>query len=188
LISLYLLSACGGSAAAGGGAGAGGAPSAGSSGRSGNAGALDVAGGAGTGGTNSDCVDTTCTASSSTATLTGTTENGPVSLSYAWKSQVNGFSHSVTLLFSNSATAHQSQCDKPSLSVKLDDPTVGVQNAVAFLLFEDGSSVDVAAAVTVDADDYLGNTSGKIDITSSGWDVHGTFRAPDCPELDAVSK
>jgi len=120
--------------------------------------------------------------------LTGTTANGPLSLSYAWKSQVNGFSHSMTLLLSNSATAHQSQCDKPSLSFRLDDPAVGARNAVASVLFEDESRVDVTAAVTIDADDSLGNTSGKIDIASSGWDVHGTFSAPDCPELDFADK
>jgi len=180
----------------------GGASGAGASGGFGNGGAISAAGESGVGGTagssSSACAKTMCSVSSPTMTLTGTTPNGPLSLSYAWKAQVNGFSTSTSLLFSNSSTAPQSQygarvlqsqCDKPSVSIQLESQVdVSMHNEIAFVLYQDGSEVDVPAVVTIDSDDKLGNTSGKVDITGSGWDVHGTFQAPDCPELDSIDK
>lgn len=194
--SVFLISACGSSSdGAHDSPAGGGTSSAGSGGSSGNGGVAGAAHG-GSGGSagsnssgNSSCVKTTCTASSPSTTLTGTTPNGALSLSYAWKKQVSGFTNSTTLTLTNSSTASVSQCDEPSLSVQLD-PTAGVgaQTAIAFVLYQDGTETDVSTTVTIDADDEQGITSGKIDVTASGWDLHGTFQAPDCPALDFVDK
>lgn len=199
LSALVFVSACGGSSSNN---AVGGASGADSSGGFGNGGASSAAGASGVGDTagssSSACAKTMCSVSSPTATLTGTTPNGPLSLSYAWKEQVNGFSTSTSLLFTNASTAPQpqyaprvvhSQCDNPSVSIQLGSEVgVGMQNELVFVLYQDGSEVDVPAVVTIDSDDKLGNTSGTVDIRRPGWNVHGTFQAPDCPELDLVDK
>ena len=86
---------------------------------------------------------------------------------------------SRTLFFTQDSTA--STCGGTNLSVTLAPPFTGQRVAPAVLT---GGTLSFAVAyVTFDRDD-LAHTSGTFDISEDGWEVHGKFDAPDCPQLD----
>ncbi|MEO8901779.1 MAG: hypothetical protein ABI488_08140 [Polyangiaceae bacterium] len=129
---------------------------------------------------------TTCTAPAPTSTVSGMTPLGPLTLQYAWAAEVTGFSYSMQLFFTPSATARV--CDPTSLGFLIhpviDRPTlsyVGQQDAVA-LLAVNGAYAYGAASIRISSKD-LGNTHGTLTVTGAGWDLSGDFSVPDCPAL-----
>ncbi|MEO7035091.1 MAG: hypothetical protein ABI548_14340 [Polyangiaceae bacterium] len=131
---------------------------------------------------------TTCTAPAPTSTVSGMTPLGPMTLQYAWAAEVTGFSYSLQLFFTQSATARV--CDPTSLGFLIRPVIehsmvsyVGQQDAVA-LLAVNGAYAYGAVAIRISSKDGT-STHGTLAVTGAGWDLSGEFSVPDCPVLDS---
>ena len=125
--------------------------------------------------------DTSCNADAPSASISGTTPLGALTLDYAWKIEDLAFSGQTTFFFTDSANAKV--CGGTSLGFTV--PRGPSELFAPALLDQDGMQIFALVHVQLSAEDSTQSVTGTLDLAEDGFDLHGAFTAPYCYDLDS---